>query len=264
MSSVLKYVDVVTVFALLCISTPVWGSQGQAGDSFYAPSLNEIYKQAKVSGISEDWSKSVRVTSKNFDGMSEQERAFKVGVVVSHSAFLILDKNHKETGEITGILKVLDGAIQSMNPPASIRKKLQELQNRIVAKELVGEDLRIELDSVISQYIPSLQNDPKFRDSATLLWSAGFFRAMHLGVSTVSSYPNPTQEQLALFRYGAVAGHVINYFKNKASPSYMSDQYVSRLVTTLEKIKPILEKKPQRMTKDDISDVSKYLGFLFR
>lgn len=216
------------------------------------PIINEIFKQAKKSGIVGDWDKRSKLDNIAYDKITDEPgRAFEVGKTLASVAIRVLDKGKSDEID-DNLLKEAKSAIMSLKPSADIATEIEEIYGGVKAKSLKGEELRKKLDTFIGKVIPQLEKYPKTKDAGTLVWASGFCRAMYLGTSTVAGYENPTPEQLALFRYGSMIDYFIEYFSKDAGDSFKTHEIVKSLVITLKKVKVSVDKIPQEVKKEDI------------
>ncbi|MBF0550280.1 MAG: hypothetical protein HQK60_07075 [Deltaproteobacteria bacterium] len=266
-----------TIFALLCcliafsVYGPAWSQPKEEfkqkpiekSASYYLPSISEVYNSAQSFRITTNWAAKIKIKSVDYAKMPEVDRAFTVGKDLSDIAFLVLSKEEKEKPS-ANMLEKADLAIVSLNPSAEIKKRLQNLKDGVRTGTLKGEQLRKELDKVLNEVIPAIEKDPKLRDAGTLVWAAGFLRALYLGASTVAGFAEPTEEQLSMFRYGGTIGYFVEYFSEKAGDAFKTSAVVKNLLITLKKIQPILEKAPGKVTKQDLTDVAKELEAEFK
>jgi len=223
------------------------------------PTINELYLQAQAYGITADWSKQIELNPKDYKTMTTPKRAFEVGLTLSNIAFIVLNEKTGQSPDKALIQQAYD-AIISLNPPSELSKELQQMHDELESGTLKGDSLRQKANIMLAQAIPAMmERDPNLRDTGTLVLAAGYFRAMYLGTQTVSSYPNPTSEQLKMFQWGSLVSHFANYFSQKAAPEFKNNSEVKNLIIALKKIEPLL-KNP---TREQLMQVANTLKPLF-
>ena len=236
--------------------------QQMSSEEFFLPSINEIYEQAKAYGLSRNWNRIVRIQPKNYRAMKLPRRAFAVGQTLSNIAVLVLDTNAVPS---KGLVQHAYDAILSLNPPRKINAQLQRLRNQLEAGTLRGRNLREQVDILLDETVQEMvETAPSLRDAGMLVLGAGYFRAMYLGASTVAKYSRPNRDQLAMFRWGSIIDHFIRYFTQKANRQFKSSAEVKSFVIALKKIQRLLNKAPERISKQDISQVARALKPLFK
>lgn len=245
-------------FIILITSTLAIGKEKEKSAIDYLPQINEVYNQAVNFDIIDGWEDNIKVEAYDFKALPEIKKAFEVGKTLADIAFIIM--NEKDPRNLSShILETAKNAILSLDPPKKTKEKLEEIQDGVKTGILKGEGLRKELDLLVSKVIPEIEADPNLRDVGTLVWASGFFRAMYHGTNTVARKEAPTQEQLAMFRYGGVISYFLEYFTQRAKESFKNNTQVKNLVVALKEIKPIVEKDPKKITKKDIENVARAL-----
>lgn len=246
--------------------------ESMAGDEFDLPSIGEIYEQANRLGISANWSKVVQVQAKDYKTMTVSERAFEVGKTLSDVAFLVLDGGNADAPPPKALVQHAYDAILSLQPPAAINVQLQGLRDQLEAGTLRGKELRTQVDILIDETVHEiLETEASLRDVGTFVLAIGYFRAMYLGTSTVAGYKNPTPEQVSMFSWGndnaaggSIIDYFIKYFNKKATPAFRDSAEVMRFRIVLKKVKPLLDKKPETIVKDDVAKIAEILQPLFK
>jgi hypothetical protein len=235
-------------------------------DKFVLPPISEVYEEAKNNEITGGWSKKITVQPQDFAAMAAPQRAFEVGKTLSNIAFIVLDSDNEDAPPPKSMVQLAYDAIMSLKPPAAINTDLQQLREQMEAGTLKGKELRQRVDVMLDQTIPNiLKQEPSLRDAGTLVLASGLLRALYLGASTVAILPNPTREQLAMFRWGkGILNYLLTYFTQKADASFKDSTEVKNLVVALKKIQPLSNKKPEDITKADVGTTVEALERLFK
>jgi len=228
-------------------------------DSDLLPSINEIYMSTRAAKVTGDWGKKVKLINKNYKEMSSPERAFEVGKTLSDISFLVLDSDKAPS---KAIQNVAFNALSSVTLSAEFKNELNILVNSNA--ELKGEDLRKKMDARIKVLLQAQESEnSSIRDTTMTLLAASYFKAYYLAAQTVETYPKPTKEQLELFSWRDLTDYFINYFSKTASKEYQESKMVKYFLGALLKIKPIVEKPRDKITKEDVAIISKVLSRSF-
>ncbi len=225
------------------------------------PKVNEILGQAKKAGIVNGWEKRISLESRAYDKMPAPEKAFEVGKVLADIAFLVLNKEEEEISR--DVLDKAEKAILSLNPPSDIAEHLKMIRSGVEVGKLKGKELRAEIDKLL-KILPKISREPSIEDTGTMVWTSGFCRALYLATSTVAGMKEPEKNQITMFRYGSMADYFIRYFNDQAEDSFKNNGLVKDLIAVLEKIKPDMEKKPDKIVKEDIVRISDTLRPYFK
>ncbi|MEN8215997.1 MAG: hypothetical protein ABFS56_06405 [Pseudomonadota bacterium] len=238
----------------------------QTQGNLYLPSINEIHRNAKKAGITGKWGKLIRVQSKDYAAMKLPQRAFEVGKTLSDIAFVVLDSGDDDTPPSKAIIQQAYNALVSLKLPADIKAEIQTLKDQLETGRLKGEALRDKMDELISQVVPQIEQDkePSIRDSGVLVLAAGYFKALYLGARTVASYPEPTPEQLDMFIWGELVDYFISHLTETATSEFKNSRTVDNFVGALKKIKPLVNKKRDEITKSDVKKIARALRLSFK
>lgn len=260
-----------TAFIFSIGLTHVWAEKFEIdkafiSEKFYLPSINEIHNDANAAGITKDWGKLIKLTPKDYTSFSVAGRAFEVGKTLSDVAFITLSVKDKQQPPPKNAIDIAYSALTALKLPKDVETSIQILKEEAASGKLKGKDLRKKLDNLISQTIAKIEEDKDqaIRDSGSLLLAAGFYKAFYLGAMTVSSYKNPTPEQLSMFKWDALTAYFIDYFTNKASNEYKNNKTVKIFVASLKSITPIVNKDSKEITKEDVAKIHKSLIRLFK
>lgn len=229
----------------------------------YLPSINELHNQALFYRITSDWKSKLRIKSQDYNFLSPAKRALVVGKTLADIGFLVLIEVEDQKVP-KHILEEAVKAIKSLDPPGDVNKEIDKFQTGVRTGALKGKKLRDELEELIRKSMKMLDKDQKNRDIAALAFVSSFCRVMYMGASTIAQKAEPTQQQLAMLRYGGVVDYFIDYFTQKAEDSFKRDIVVEKLIIALKKIRPILKKAPGKFLKNDISTIAKVLEPLFK
>ena len=245
-------------------ATKITIDESTISDTLYLPSINEIHRDAKNSGITGDWGNLIRLTQKNYASLTTPKRAFEVGKTLSDVAFITLSSGDDNAPDKASIDAAHD-ALSSLELPGAVKTEIQVLKEKVANGSLKGKDLRKQLDKLIAQTIAQIEEDENqaIRDSGSILLAAGYYKALYLGAMTVAGKEVPTPEQLSMFKWDTLTAHFIDYFTNKASDEYKNDETIKSFVAALQSITPSVNKKPEEITKDDVSIIAKSLMRLF-
>lgn len=229
----------------------------------YLPSVSELYTSVNSMGIGADWKKTVKVTSKNYDGMDEIERAFEVGTTLSDVAFVLstLEKGEKPDDKI---LLEAEKAISSLNPGSETLSRLERMRSMVGSGKLEPAAMREELDALVSQIFPALRGNKDIQDAANLALAAASFKVMYLGADSVSGLKEPSKEQLGMFRWSSIARYFKEYFENEAGDKFKNSDTVKTFVAAISEIEPLIGKAPGKIAKQDIEQVRDYLAAVYQ
>jgi hypothetical protein len=227
------------------------------------PSINEIYNSAIYAKVTSNWDQKIKLQNKNYKGMTAPRRAFEVGKTLSDITFLVVTKAPSN--------EIKNAAFQSLTSiklPPKFKSELEKFARS--GGNLKGEALRRKMDYLIKVLLNNIQNSKKdatIRDPAMTLLAASYFKAYYLAAETIKDEKNPTKEQLSLFSsegWRDLTNYFFNYFTNTASKSYQQNKVLKNFSWSLSKIKNIIEKPKESITKEDISSIYEVLKNSFK
>lgn len=228
----------------------------------YLPSINELYSIASKMELSNGWSGVITIESKNYDAMRDAERAFEAGTTLSDIAFVISTLEDDKTPS-DEVLSEANSAILALDSSLEMKRRLERMKKLIDSNKLDGETLREELDTLISEVFPQLREKPDVKDQANLALAAATFKVMYLGAGSVASIESPSTQQLAMFRWSAIADYFIGYFSEHAQENFASQTEVNLMTSALTSIRPLLAKAPDKMTKTDVIAIRDALAQIY-
>lgn len=230
----------------------------------YLPGIDEIHRDAQNAKITNDWGKLIKLSAKDYAGLTAPNKAFEAGKTLSDVAFITVSAE-KGVPPSKEVVEIAYNTLATLALPDDIKAEIQLLKEQVSNGSLAGKDLRKKVDSLLAETVSKIEQDqnPAIKDSGSLVLAAGYFKAFYLGALTVSGYDKPTPEQLQMFQWDALTAYFLDYFTNKASAEYKDNDTVKSFVAALQEITPIVNKKREDINKDDVTKIAKALMPLF-
>ncbi len=234
---------------------------------FELPIINEVFNSAKSLGITkgfeERFDRTVSVEEPE-KCKTDTCKVFQAGRAFAEIGYLIVSK---EGGVPKGFLNDQKKVLNILNPPKTIKEKIEEISKKVDGGSLAGEKLRTELDNLAQEVFPEMwkDSDKDMVSRGMLGFSGGFFRLMYMGASSVAKKDKPDQKELGMFRYGGIVDYIVNFFTGeKAADSFKNSEEVKSLLKSLETIGPIVKKPEDKFTKQDVENIAKALEGQFK
>jgi hypothetical protein len=233
----------------------------EAGE-FDAPSISEIFGNARKNNITGDWHKFIQTSAQDYGALPLPKRSFVVGKSLADIAFLVLDMEPGKAPSMPLVQQAYD-AVMSLDPPQNIKEEAQKLRQR-AQTDLKGDELREEISRLLDEQIPLIERAEaaQTRDSGVVMALSGYLRALYLGARVLADMEKPTPAQLEMMKaLKDTMSHYQDYLKTHLSEEFKNATEVEDLAATLYTIVPVLQK--DTLTQDDAKSVTQTLSLLF-